>query len=159
MSGYIKRIRQKVGHDLIIHPAVRVVVENEEGEILAIMRRDHGRIGLIAGALEEGESLPECAAREVREETGLEVRDLILIGLSSNPRRETVQYPNGDRVRYVTAEFFTRSWSGQLKPEDLDEVVSAAFVAPDALAALPPNERSALESLAHFRATGQPRLG
>ena len=46
------------------------LVKNEEDEILMIFRR--GKWDLPKGKLDEGESLEECAVREVQEETGLE---------------------------------------------------------------------------------------
>ncbi|WP_126971294.1 NUDIX hydrolase [Gynurincola endophyticus] len=45
------------------------VVKNEAGEVLLIFRR--GCWDLPKGKLDEGESIPECAVREVEEETGI----------------------------------------------------------------------------------------
>jgi 8-oxo-dGTP pyrophosphatase MutT (NUDIX family) len=45
------------------------LVKNKHGEILLIFRR--GKWDLPKGKLDEGETLLECAVREVREETGL----------------------------------------------------------------------------------------
>ncbi|MEO8766246.1 MAG: NUDIX hydrolase [Ginsengibacter sp.] len=45
------------------------LVKNNEGEILLIFRR--GKWDLPKGKLDENETLPECAWREVKEETGL----------------------------------------------------------------------------------------
>ncbi len=44
-----------------------------------------GRYSLIAGFLDSGESLEECAAREVREETGIEITNLRYVGSQSWP--------------------------------------------------------------------------
>jgi 8-oxo-dGTP pyrophosphatase MutT (NUDIX family) len=46
------------------------LVENEEGAYLFMLRR--GRWDLPKGKLDPGETLEECALREVREETGLQ---------------------------------------------------------------------------------------
>ena len=50
------------------------VVENSAGQWLLIYR--NGRWDLPKGHLESGESLPQCAAREVSEECGLNLSDL-----------------------------------------------------------------------------------
>ncbi len=44
-------------------------MENEQGEILFMFRR--GKWDLPKGKLDEGETIEECALREVAEETGL----------------------------------------------------------------------------------------
>jgi 8-oxo-dGTP pyrophosphatase MutT (NUDIX family) len=51
------------------------LVKNEEDEILLIFRR--GKWDLPKGKLDKGESLEECAIREVEEETGLKKIKLI----------------------------------------------------------------------------------
>lgn len=45
------------------------LVENEKGEVLLIFRR--GKWDLPKGKLDKGETLEQCAVREVQEETGL----------------------------------------------------------------------------------------
>ena len=45
------------------------LVYNESNELLMIFRR--GKWDLPKGKLDEGESIPDCAIREVKEETGL----------------------------------------------------------------------------------------
>jgi ADP-ribose pyrophosphatase YjhB (NUDIX family) len=155
MKNYIKEIRKKVGSDKIIHPAARIIVENKNNEILIIERCDNGLIGLPAGAIEEGETIEECIKREVREETGLILTDLEVIGISSNPNREIVKYPNGDIIQYFTIEFYSKNWKGDIKIIDKKEVRKAQFVNVRFLKDLPPNEVSILESLKHYRETGK----
>ena len=50
------------------------LVENEKGEYLLIFRR--GKWDLPKGKLDKGETIEQCAVREVREETGLKKVDL-----------------------------------------------------------------------------------
>jgi len=106
MKNYIKNLRKKIGNQKFIHPAARIIIENELGQILFIKRIDNGNLGIPAGGFEENETIEECIIREVKEETGLEILSLQLIGLSSNPKNETVKYPNGDKIQYFTCEFF-----------------------------------------------------
>ncbi|WP_207493549.1 NUDIX hydrolase [Aridibaculum aurantiacum] len=59
------------------------IVSNEKGEILFQFRR--GKWDLPKGKLDEGESIPECAVREVEEETGLKNIQLgELIGVTTH---------------------------------------------------------------------------
>lgn len=158
MSEYIRKIRAKLGREKFIHPAARIIIENDAQQVLVIERKDNGRIGIPAGALEEGETIEEGIIREVLEETGLNLTAVEVIGISSNPELETVTYPNGDTIQYFTVEFYSNQWEGTLAPQDAGEVKRALFLNRENLAALPENERSALESLDYYRTHGSIRL-
>ena len=54
--------------------SVAAVVVREDGRVLAIRRADNGQVQIPGGILEEAETIEAGLAREVREETGLEVR-------------------------------------------------------------------------------------
>lgn len=151
MKNYIKKIRSKLGHEKFIHPAARIIIENSNQEILVIERVDNGRIGIPAGALEENETIEECIIREVREETGLQLIEPEVIGISSNPETETVEYINGDKIQYFTVEFYSNKWEGSIKIADKNEVRKATFMDISIIAHLPKNERSAFESLTYYR--------
>lgn len=153
MRDYIQKMRSKLGRDKFIHPAARIIVENETNEVLIIKRNDNGRIGLPAGAIEENETIKECIIREVREETGIEIMDLEVIGISSNPKLETVEYRNGDKIQYFTIEFYSKHWEGALNTEPDDEVQFAKFMTIESIQELlPENESSAFKSLHYYRA-------
>lgn len=151
MKNYIKKIRLRLGKEKFIHPAARIIIENDNKEILIIERADNENIGIPAGAFEENETIEECIIREVQEETGLKILDLMVIGISSNPNTETVEYENGDKIQYFTIEFYSNKWEGTIKIEDQDEVKSAKFVEIGTIKALPKNELSAFESLDYYR--------
>jgi len=151
MKNYISKIRSKLGSDKFIHPAARIIIENKAQEILIIERADNGNIGIPAGALEENETIEECIIREVKEETGLTIIDLDVIGISTNPQKETVEYVNGDCIQYFTIEFYSNQWTGTIKPEDTQEVSNAKFVDLSIINQLPNNELSAFESLRYYR--------
>lgn len=62
-----------------INPAVIVAVINDEDQLL-VTRYANGpykRWALVAGYVEIGETLEQCVKREVKEETGLDVSDLV----------------------------------------------------------------------------------
>jgi len=68
------------------HPCAIVLVRR--GEEFLLGRKaiwPEGRYSLIAGFLDAGESLEECARREVREETGVEITNLLYVGSQNWP--------------------------------------------------------------------------
>jgi ADP-ribose pyrophosphatase len=72
-------------YDLVVHPGAAVVMPvDAEGNILFVKQFRLGAqrelLELPAGTLEAGEPPIECAAREVREETGCAAAELIPIG-------------------------------------------------------------------------------
>lgn len=151
MKNYISNIRKKIGHDKLIHPAVRVLIENPEGKILFVKKRNSFQLGIPAGSLEENETIEKCAYREVLEETGLEVESLLLIGISSNPERETVSYPNGDIIQYFVVEFYCNKWKGEIRVNDTNEIQEACFLDKSFIKKLPPNEKRVFQSLTFFQ--------
>ncbi|MCK4452291.1 MAG: NUDIX domain-containing protein, partial [Anaerolineae bacterium] len=85
-TGYLARLRECVGHDLLLVPAAAGCIRDEEGRILLLRRSDGDNLwGLPGGGIELGERAADAAVREVREEIGLEVEPVALIGVYSNP--------------------------------------------------------------------------
>ncbi|MEQ6247353.1 NUDIX domain-containing protein [Sulfitobacter sp. HNIBRBA3233] len=101
-DSYLGRLRRFVGSDTLMSGGVRLLVEDNEGRFLTIRRADDGKWGLPAGAMELSESLMDAAARELFEETNLRLHDPVAFGLCSDPATETHEYPNGDRVQYIS---------------------------------------------------------
>ena len=66
-------------------PSVNVVVVNDAGEILMIRRSDNGNWAVPGGAIDLGESLTQAAARETREETGIECQITGIVGIYTDP--------------------------------------------------------------------------
>ena len=154
MGNYISKIRSKLGKDKFIHPAARIIIENEAQQILFIMKKN-GSLGLPAGAFEENETIEECIIREVKEETGLDIKSLEVIGISSNPVNETVHYSNGDIIQYFTIEFYSNHWEGTIDVIDKKEIKFAKFLNISFRKDIPENEQSAFESLEYFRKNNQ----
>jgi ADP-ribose pyrophosphatase YjhB (NUDIX family) len=57
----------------------------EDGRVLLTQREDFEVWCLPGGQVESGESLAQAAVREVREETGLHIELLRLVGIYSRP--------------------------------------------------------------------------
>ncbi len=90
---------------MLIRPGVAAVIF-EAGRVLLQRRDDTGRWGLPGGGVEPGESVREAIIREVREETGLEVEPVRLIGVYSDPvYHQVMTYPDGTVIHYVSTVF------------------------------------------------------
>jgi ADP-ribose pyrophosphatase YjhB (NUDIX family) len=81
--------------------------------ILLTRRTDNGRWCLPGGAVEAGESVEETCVREMREETGLEVRVTRLIGVYSSPHF-IVEYADGNRWQFISLSFEAEILGGEL---------------------------------------------
>jgi 8-oxo-(d)GTP phosphatase len=73
--------------------AAGAVVWRRREEVLLVHRPRYDDWSFPKGKLDAGEWLPATALREVREETGLEIR--------LGPALSTQRYPNGDRMKSV----------------------------------------------------------
>ncbi len=101
-----------------LRPGVAAVIQNGEGRILLQRRSDNALWGLPGGSVEIGESVRDAIVREVREETGLTVEIVRLIGVYSDPRIQIVRYPDGNVVHYVSTLFACRIVAGELQTGD-----------------------------------------
>jgi ADP-ribose pyrophosphatase YjhB (NUDIX family) len=99
--------------------AVNVAVLDAEGRVLLTRREDFEVWCLPGGAVDDCESLGAAAVREVREETGLEVRLTRLVGIYSRPRLPAY---------HSLALFAAEVLDGELRP-DPSEVVEAGWFA------------------------------
>jgi 8-oxo-dGTP pyrophosphatase MutT (NUDIX family) len=104
MSEHLRRIRERIGHDLLQIPGVSGLVYDDAGRVLLVYENHGGGWAEPGGAIEPGEAPCDAVVREVWEETGLWVEPIALRGVfSGDPMR--VRYPNGDLVEYMTAMF------------------------------------------------------
>ncbi|MBI4664478.1 MAG: NUDIX domain-containing protein [Verrucomicrobia bacterium] len=107
--------KRKADADTRIGLGVGVFVLDSANHVLLEKRSDCGLWGLLGGRVEVGESIAEAARREVREETGLEVEILRLIGVYSETEDRIITYPdNGDVVHKIDVILEARIVSGAL---------------------------------------------
>ena len=122
---------------------VDVIVENDEGHVLLILRKNppHGW-AIPGGFVDYGETLESAAVRELKEETGLDVTLTAQFHTYSDPHRDP-------RHHTVTTVFLGRSTG---EPEAGDDATLARFFP---LAALPDplvfDHKSVLGDLERFR--------
>jgi ADP-ribose pyrophosphatase YjhB (NUDIX family) len=130
-GSYLWRLRQKVGHDLVLTPGAAVAAQRPDGKVLFARRGDDDTWCLPGGAAEEGGSFARTAVAELREETGLEAQaaDLIPVACFSDAERHTLHYPSGDVAHYFSLLFLVRRWDGEPTP-DGEETTDLRFADP-----------------------------
>jgi len=71
-------------------PSASVIVRNGSGDVLLLHRPDSGRWTIPTGGLKKNETLTQCAVRECREETGLDIEPVALTGVYKNMTRGVI---------------------------------------------------------------------
>ena len=120
---FIRSLRERIGHDLLWLPGVTGVVFDDAGRVLLGQRSDTGEWALPSGIPEPGEQMAQALAREVLEETGVEVVVERLLGIWTQP---PMTYPNGDRCQFVDHVFVCRATGGAAHVAD-DESLAVAW--------------------------------
>lgn len=88
-----------------------IIIEYPNGEIVLAKRGNpphKGKWGLPGGMVEEDESVEQAAIREAKEETGLDIQLVRMLGVFSKPNRD----PRG---HYVSVLFHAVPVGGKLK--------------------------------------------
>ncbi len=100
-----------------IRPATAVALFDANSNILMLRRKDNDKWTMPGGTLDYGESLTGCAVREVREETGLQIRITGLIGTYSDPLI-LIAYSDGEVRQEFTLVYAAEIESGEMKIDD-----------------------------------------
>jgi 8-oxo-dGTP pyrophosphatase MutT (NUDIX family) len=155
-DSYLWRLRQAVGHGLVLMPGAMVAVQRDDQRVLLTKRTDDGTWCLPAGAAEPGGSFSRTAIDELAEETGVEVseRDLVPFGCLSEAEAHTIHYPNGDVTHCFALLFLARTWQGDPRPDQV-EATEVEFVELETPPEpLHPPTAHALELLATYLSSG-----
>ena len=148
---YIRSLRRDVGSRRILLNCAGAVIERD-GLVLLQRRADNGLWGLVGGLLELDETYEEAALREVREETGLEVRLEAFLGIFHNHH---MVWSNGDRAHTIGAYFTASILGGELRTDE--ESLELCFFPSDRIPDLfAEDHRAALD--AYFRGVRCPLL-
>lgn len=115
-------------------PSVTVVIRDDAGRILLIHKIDNGLWALPGGGHDAGERIADTAVREVREETGLRIDVVRLIGTYTDPNH-VMAYDDGE-VRQQFSLCFEGRWVDGEPREDGTETKAVRWVAPEELDAL-----------------------
>lgn len=153
-ESYLGQLRAIAGERVLMFVGARAVIRDDAGRVLLIKRSDNGHWSLPAGAMELGESITECAVREVFEETGLAAEEVEPYALYTGADYTNTNQWGHTYQLFVTA-FRVPRWSGELV-RVTDETTDAVFYDPAALPEpLSVTVREALADLATFEATGR----
>jgi 8-oxo-dGTP pyrophosphatase MutT (NUDIX family) len=129
ISPYLRALREKVGTVPLMVPAVCALIVDERDRVLLHRATDDGRWHTIGGSIDPGEEIADAAVREAREETGLAIEPLHLVGVYTDP---PVTYANGDVVLYISFAFECRIVGGEMHVAD-DESLELRFFSADEL--------------------------
>jgi len=135
VSAYIKRLREVVGSELILVPAVSTLALDDDGRVLLVYESDQDAWSTPGGSVDVDERPEDAARREVLEETGLVVRLDGIVTVLGGPEFRT-HYKNGDEVAYVATVYGGVVVGGSSQP-DGDEITAADWFTRDALASIP----------------------
>ncbi len=98
-------------------PAASAVIADDDGRILLAKRTDNGLWTIPGGTMNPGETIAETAVREVKEETGIDVEAVSLVGIYTNPRH-VVEYSDGEVRQQFSVCFACRRIGGELATSD-----------------------------------------
>ena len=111
---YIQYIRKQVGNNKIILNAAGAVIV-KDNKVLYQHRKDNGKWGIIGGILELDETYEEACIREIKEETGLDVKLEYLLGIFHN---YDMKWPSGDMAHVIGAYYVASVVGGNLQVDD-----------------------------------------
>lgn len=147
--GYIMDLRKIVGHRALMQCAGSVIIENEKGEILLGRRTDNHLWGYAGGSKEVGETVEDCARRELAEETGLIAGEMAFLCVNSGPEAHYV-YPNGDEVDNVEIVYVCRKYHGEIQRQE-EELEDLRFFPIDSLPEISPPIRPVIRAYLAMR--------
>ncbi|MFI2473891.1 NUDIX hydrolase [Nocardia xishanensis] len=136
-----------------IKVAVSALVQDEHGRILMIRRTDNDKYSIPGGGLEAGETVAQAVAREVMEETGIEVDATELIGVFSNPDH-VIAYDDGEVRQEFSLCFRANPIGGA--PRTSSESKEVRWVEPAALGELDVHPSIRLRISKGLEASGDP---
>ena len=139
-----------------IAPAAAVAIFNERNELLMLHRRDNDMWTMPGGTMEFGESLTDCAFREVKEECGLDVKIKDIVGTYTDPNVK-IGYSDGEVRQEFTILYYgvaqgdvvLDNESSQYKWISLDMVLSLRMA---------DSQKRRIRDVVEFIKTGQRKL-
>jgi 8-oxo-dGTP pyrophosphatase MutT (NUDIX family) len=131
MSPFIRRLRDRIGNELLVLPSAAVLPSDDHGRVLLVRLIDSGLWATIGGAIEPDESPQEAALREAEEEAGVRLALGPILDVLGGPEYR-LTYPNGDQTSYVVT-VFDATVIGGTPTADGDETSAVAWWDPSGL--------------------------
>lgn len=135
LSGHLRELRKKVGHDLLVLPSAAVAVLDDHDRVLLGLHSDRKVWVLPGGLIEPAETPADGAVRETWEETGLIVELTSILGVYGG-QELVIDYANGDRASYVGTIFRGIVVGGEMRP-DAEEILELRYFSRAELTAAP----------------------
>jgi ADP-ribose pyrophosphatase YjhB (NUDIX family) len=127
-------------------PGGSALVTDDEGRILMQRRSDSGNWALPGGVMDIGETLEQCVVREVKEETGLDIAIIGLLGIYTDPNH-VIAYADGEVRQQFNVTYLARVTGGTIAVSK--ESTEVRFVDPTELDHLPIHDTVRLR-LGHY---------
>ncbi|MEU9513068.1 NUDIX domain-containing protein [Micromonospora sp. NPDC048169] len=136
--------------------AVSVFVRDDRDRLLLIQRTDNRLWSLPSGGQEIGESVAQTAVRETREETGIHVEVVGLVGVYSDPGH-VIEYSDGEVRQQFSLCFRAVPVGGEPTPSD--ESSDVRWIEHNELGTLDIHPSTLLRIQHGYEERGEPYIG
>jgi ADP-ribose pyrophosphatase YjhB (NUDIX family) len=137
-------------------PGGSVLVTDDKGRVLMQRRSDSGNWSLPGGVMDIGETLQQCVIREAKEETGLDVELVGLLGIYTDPGH-VIAYGDGEVRQEFNVTYLGRVVGGTITVSD--ESTDVRFVDPAEFDRIPIHDSVRLRLRHHADRRDTPYLG
>ena len=140
-----------------MRPAAAVAIIDDD-KILMLKRMDNGKWTMPGGTMELDESLIDCAIREVKEETGLDVQVKEVIGTYTDPDVR-IEYSDGEVRREFTIVFFGTTTNGDVIIDDESSAYAWIKVSEIENYPMADSQRKRIKDVLDYIRTGNKNMG
>lgn len=159
----LKTVRKDYSHEdkmpqvNSMRPAAAVAIISDE-KILMLKRMDNGKWTLPGGTMEMNESLIDCAVREIREETGLDVIVTDVIGTYTDPDIR-IEYSDGEVRREFTIVYYGTASISKVIIDDESSTYAWIPVSEVENFPMAMSQQKRIKDVIAFYKTGEKRMG
>lgn len=159
----LKTVRKDYAHEdnmpkaNSVKPAAAVAIIDMD-RILMLKRMDNKKWTMPGGTLELNENLVDCAIREVKEETGLDVSVCDVVGTYTDPDIR-IEYSDGEVRREFTVVYYGIASNSEVIIDN--ESSAYAWVPLSEVLEYPmaESQKKRIEDVLRFKETGEKRMG